>query len=519
MVKNLRYNKKMITTIPADYIMMFITGSLFSTFTFDNIIRCGRPFKNKYFLTLLIFQTLFCMPVALLCYHLYPDWCWMYWIEAGKLSFPVVSFAFLMYYFFSILGYLTGFIIERKKRGNGLRLVGLSLLLFLIFCLLNFKRLFFIGDMESFKNNSAKFLLTIPELSFIVFGGTAIALMVLILILLSFGKELDFKPDEKTVSSYMRFEKYVGISKVKGDILTAVKDSLNLWNGIEYLKKLLYEKPFVIIKANLAGGGKERKGTQTSPEVLSAVIDLIKELKNDVKIYIAESPSIVWWNLEPLLEGSRIMNVIRDKKVEFLNLSKGEMVEQDFGGRLGIEKIHKKLLENPLILDLPVAKTHGFYKMSGALKNMFGILPAPMKLRRYHTKGFADTSGIVFIDIWRNFPPHIVIVDGTFSCEGDGPVTGKAKKTDFILSSNDAISADVVLCKIMGFKKPEKIPYLKSLFSLGFKPEPMVLGENPETLVKEKWKKPHLLRSYSMLKNFLGILKEHLQTSKNLRLC
>jgi len=502
----------MITTIPADYIMMFIVGSLFSVSTFDNITRCERLFNNKYFLTLIVFQTVFCMPIAVMCYFLYPDWCWMYWVESRSLSFPIAFSAFLMYYFFSLLGYLVGFKVERKKRGNGLRLVTISVLIFLTFCLLNFRRLFFVGDMESFKNNSAKFLLTMSELSAIVFGGMIIALSVLFLILLYFGKELDFKPDEKIISSYMKFEKFVAISKVNEDILSVLKNCLKMWNGIEHLRRLLYEKPFVLIKVNLAGGGKDKKGTQTSPEVLSAVIDLIRELKEDAKIYPAESPSIVWWNLEPLLEGSRIMKVIKDKKVEFLNLSEGPMIEHNFGGRLGVEKIHKKLLENPLIIDLPVAKTHGFYKMSGALKNMFGILPAPMKLRRYHTKGFADTSGMVFIDIWRNFPPHIVIVDGTFSCEGDGPVTGKAKKTDFILSSNDAISADLVLCRIMGFKKPEKVPYLKSLFSLGFRPEPIVLGENPEALIMEEWKKPHLLRSYSLLKNIVGILKEHLKT-------
>lgn len=500
--------KKMITTIPADYIMTFIIGSLFSVSTFENIIRGKKLFLNRYFLTLIIFLTIFCMPIAILCYLLYPDWCWMYWVDSKNLPFSVVFIAFLLYYFFASLGYYLGFVVEKRNRGNGLRLVSLSLLIFLIFCCVNFRNLFFIGDIGGFKKGSAKFLLTLPKLSFLVFGGMAIALCTLFGILIHFGKGLDFKPDEATISSYAKLQKYVGISKIKGDISYAIKESLRVWNGIEYLRRLLYEKSFVIIKVNLAGGGKDRVGTQTSPDVLSGLIDLIRELKDDVKIYIVESPSIVWWNLKPLLDGSRMMKVMMDKGVEFLDLSKGEMVEHDFKGRLGIEKIHQKLLENPFIISLPVAKTHAFYKMSGALKNMFGILPHPFKLKRYHTKGFADTLGMIFIDIWRNFPPHIVIVDGSFSCEGDGPVLGRAKKTDFILSSNDAISADVVLSKIMEFKKPEKIPYLKSAFSLGFKAQPLVLGENPNALIKERWRKPRS-RLYSLFKNFLGTLMEH----------
>ncbi len=113
-----------------------------------------------------------------------------------------------------------------------------------------------------------------------------------------------------------------------------------------------------------------------------------------------------------------------------------------------------------LLIDLPVAKTHAFFLLSGALKNLFGLLPEAHKLIRYHTKGFADYEGRIFLDIYRNFPPDIVIIDGTISGEGYCPVAGRGKKTNFIITSDDAYSSDIVLSEIFGIH-PHKVPYLR----------------------------------------------------------
>ncbi|MEM3876047.1 MAG: DUF362 domain-containing protein, partial [Candidatus Micrarchaeaceae archaeon] len=121
-----------------------------------------------------------------------------------------------------------------------------------------------------------------------------------------------------------------------------------------YIKNLLKEKENrVIIKPNFAGGIKDKPGTQTSPEVLSAIIDILREISPDVHIIIVESGSIYWWNLKPLLRKSRYEKLFREKNVEFINLSKTELVKHNFSGRMGIEDIPKILLEPHLLIDVP----------------------------------------------------------------------------------------------------------------------------------------------------------------------
>lgn len=481
---------------------MFIVGELFSWTVIPQILKGKKIFLNKYFFTLLIFQTLFCMPVSVYCYIVYPDWCWMYWIDSKRVPLYFVVLAFSFYYVSSVSGF------SLVKKTNNIKLLRISLIFLLVFTILTFKRLFYVGTIEQYQNNTLIPLIKIPSLFLIVSGGILIATSVMVTILYYFGKELDKKWDEEDQNKFNQKMRSVSLCKVKGEIKDAIINSLNNWDGINYIKNLLKEKENrVIIKPNFAGGIKDKPGTQTSPEVLSAIIDILREISPDVHIIIVESGSIYWWNLKPLLRKSRYEKLFREKNVEFINLSKTELVKHNFSGRMGIEDIPKILLEPHLLIDVPVAKTHAFYKMSGALKNLLGLTPHPYKLLRYHGKGFADYYGRIFIDIYRNFNPELVIVDGIVSIEAHGPI-GTPKKTNFIITSDDAIITDMVLSEIMHYKK-EEIPYLKILFKDGIKCDYKIVGDKIEEIKPESWR--HTSPFTGLPVNILRIIYDHIK--------
>ncbi len=143
---------------------------------------------------------------------------------------------------------------------------------------------------------------------------------------------------------------------------------------------------------------------------------------------------------------------------------------------------------------------------------MFGVLPAPFKLLHYHTKGFADTEGQVFLDIYRSFPSHIVVVDGTISYEGYAPVAGKPKETNFIITSNDALSADFALAEIIGFTIKD-IAYLRAAISAGFNPSYILVGSKPQAVVSGTWKKPRW-RTGGLALNLVSIFREHVRVRR-----
>ncbi len=128
-----------MTTIPADLIITFILGLIFSISLFPQLKRCGRVFLNRYFFSSLAFLTIFCMPIAIYCYVLFPDWCWMYWVDSEKVPFYLVFIAFGFYYLSFSTGFFVGFYFQEKRMG--LKVLGLSLIIFILFLIINFKHI------------------------------------------------------------------------------------------------------------------------------------------------------------------------------------------------------------------------------------------------------------------------------------------------------------------------------------------------------------------------------------------
>ena len=504
----------MITTIPADLIILFIVGMIFSLGTLRNINSTRTVLANKYFLAALLYNTLFCLPIGVYCYVVFPDWCWMYWLDSRDAALGLVITAFVGYYISFTCGFAGAILFERRRRLLGVRVLLAAAAVLLIFAVINYKRLFFVGSLEQFQAGALPVIFRRRLLAVIVFAGMPLALAALIGVLSYFGTELDHRVSPEEMEAARARKCKVSITRIQNrEVKEAIRKSLAEWNGLDYLGQLLDETRPVLLKPNLAGGGKDRPGSQTSPELIEAVVDLIRELKPEARIMIGESGSIVWWDLRTLLNDSRYERLFREKGVEFINLSRTPKVLHDFGGRMGRELVPELLHQDPIIIDLPLAKTHTFYRMSGALKNMFGILPLPLKLARYHTKGFADWQGRIFLDIYRNFPPHLVIIDGSVAGEGYCPVAGKAKPSGFIISADDALAADLALARIMGFAQ-QAVPYLAVAQQQGLVPEYAWLGEDPESVAPSAWKKPRL-RFSGLVLNFFAIILEHVKAPRH----
>jgi uncharacterized protein (DUF362 family) len=503
----------MITTIPADYFIMFVVGMVFSFGVYPNVRRTGTILNNKYFKTGLVYQTIFCMPIALYCYAAFPDWCWMYWLDSREAGFIFTALAFLGYYLLFTAGYAASHGLQRRGEAWCLGGIGVALLATLLFSLVNFKRLFFVGSFDEWKAGTLHFILHWMLLTAVVFFGMLFAVAALVVVLSYFGTELDHHLSDRELAAVRAKLRRVSIVKIEGgDLKAAIARSLNDWGGLDYLREFLAERPFVLLKPNLAGGAKDQPGTQTSPEFIAAVAALIRELKPDARILVGEAASIMWLDLRPLLEGSGYERLFREQGLEFVNLSQGRTVPHDFGGRMGHDGIAEVLTQNPLIIDLPVAKTHPFYRMSAAVKNMYGILPVPLKLLRYHVKGFGDWEGRVFLDVYRNFPPQLVLADGAVSGEGYCPVRGTAKRTGFVLSADDALAADMVLARIMHFN-PRAVPYLNAAVKERMVPEYKIFGPEPEAVVTEKWDKMKL-RLPGLIVNLFAVISEHRKLAK-----
>ena len=114
------------------------------------------------------------------------------------------------------------------------------------------------------------------------------------------------------------------------------------------------------------------------------------------------------------------------------------------------------------IISVAKLKSHCMTKMTGAVKNMFGIIPGTTKAE-YHfdkpdIKNFADC----LLDICLFGNPVLSFIDGIIGMEGHGPTGGTARNTAVVLASDNPFELDLAMSKIMNLSVDE-VPLLKRM--------------------------------------------------------
>ncbi|MFC1707647.1 DUF362 domain-containing protein [Planctomycetota bacterium] len=119
-----------------------------------------------------------------------------------------------------------------------------------------------------------------------------------------------------------------------------------------------------------------------------------------------------------------------------------------------------------LVINIPKLKVHRVTRISGAVKNLFGLVPGGTK-PRYHEllKGspdYLERFGTLLLDVYLHTRPGLSILDGIVGLERDGPAaTGDPRRTRFLLASHDALALDFALCQLIG-EDPGAVPYLRA---------------------------------------------------------
>jgi uncharacterized protein (DUF362 family) len=220
----------------------------------------------------------------------------------------------------------------------------------------------------------------------------------------------------------------------------------------------------------------------TDVKVVEALIKLILKEDNFLSIKIVESDSESKFAEEAFkifgykaLE-ERMNNSGSD--VSLINLSHMPTTRIKFDGLYFKDpKLPKIITESKFFISIAVAKTHYLAFITGALKNLFGLLPR--KEQSYYHPNISE----VIIDLNQIVKPDLCIVDARMGLEGwAGPK--KRRINTFILGRNPA-SVDATMARIMGFE-PKKILQLVEAEKKGLGTlDPEVLGESLKaTIVK-----------------------------------
>ncbi|PIQ85173.1 MAG: hypothetical protein COV73_06030, partial [Candidatus Omnitrophica bacterium CG11_big_fil_rev_8_21_14_0_20_43_6] len=231
----------------------------------------------------------------------------------------------------------------------------------------------------------------------------------------------------------------------------AIRESLAFLGGINCFIK---PNSKVLVKPNLLLSKGPEYGITTHPEVVRAVIRLLKEI--GCKIIVGDGPS-VWGkyidNVDEVYEATGIKKVCQDEGVELVKFDKRRMRDKF--------PLTVHLDECDHLISLPKFKTHEWTLITGAIKNLFGLVSGTYKTELHKNYFAAEKFAGILVDIYAEAKPSLTIIDGILAMEGDGPATsGTPRQLGLLMAGADCVALDSVMAKIMGIA-PLKVLTIK----------------------------------------------------------
>jgi uncharacterized protein (DUF362 family)/ferredoxin len=138
--------------------------------------------------------------------------------------------------------------------------------------------------------------------------------------------------------------------------------------------------------------------------------------------------------------------------VSLVNLRESGFVKIPLRGAV-LKSIYvaRPVLEADLVLNLPKLKTHSFTIFTGAVKNMYGVIPYGFRLDGHRRFLRNDLFSRMLVDVFSAFPRQFTIMDAVVGMEGEGPSSGLPKKIGLVISGADGVAVDAVASRIAGY--------------------------------------------------------------------
>ncbi len=266
-------------------------------------------------------------------------------------------------------------------------------------------------------------------------------------------------------------------------------EAINLIGGIGKLGSPL------ILKPNLCTDNDHTGCANVKVEVIEALVGHILEGDKDIEIRIVESDS-----------GSKYADKAFERygyrayvdrlsgqgvNISLHNLSKSPLTRFDYDGYyFRNPELPSSLGDAGSFASVALAKTHSLTMVTGALKNMFGLLPRKDQ-NFYHPKIHE-----VILDLNRMFRSSLCLIDGRMGLEG--VISGNPRSLGCVILGRNPVSVDATMARVMGFD-PERIRHIVEAERHGLgSMHPEIVGDDPESHVVE-FKTPSGLKSNAVL--------------------
>ena len=210
-----------------------------------------------------------------------------------------------------------------------------------------------------------------------------------------------------------------------------------------------------LLKPNLLSAREPDEAVTTHPSIVRAVGEIAREAGCDVSL--GDSPPFAGENANRyarLCDITGMSKVAADLEARLVRFEEEPATLGNPDGRFYKSfEVARAVIDTELLINLPKLKTHGLTALSGAVKNIFGVIPGIRK-GLFHAQAAEEREVFaqMLVDLLGAVKPKVSVMDAVVAMDGEGPNAGDTKKLGLILASADPVALDAVACRIVGFE-------------------------------------------------------------------
>ncbi|RPI57946.1 MAG: DUF362 domain-containing protein [Chloroflexi bacterium] len=248
------------------------------------------------------------------------------------------------------------------------------------------------------------------------------------------------------------------------EVEAAVGRALELLGG---MARFVRPGQRVLIKPNLLLPSPPERAIVTHPSVLRAVAGQVQAAGG--LAFIADNPVVLpvsrrGW--ESAYERAGWAAVAAETGARLNTSIVPQQHPHPEGRLLRVVDTSSFLAEADVVISLPKLKSHNFMRFTGAVKNLFGVVPGTVKFG-YHLKlQSAERFADMLLDLASFVRPALTVMDGVVGMDGHGPSAGDPFAAGVILAGTDPVALDVAALGVVGHE-PLGVPTVAAALRRG----------------------------------------------------
>ncbi len=211
----------------------------------------------------------------------------------------------------------------------------------------------------------------------------------------------------------------------------------------------------ILLKPNILSDAPPEKAITTHPEFVREIITYFQE-SGAAEIYVGDSPGLPGVRFRG--EKCGIAAVVRETGAQWADFSEGKVIISSTKAKVQKEfSVTSFIKKVDMVISLPKLKTHQLMFFTGAVKNLFGLVPGIAKSPFHVRYPDRNTFGDMILDLYEAVKPSYAIMDGIIAMEGPGPANGTPHPVKVILGSTNSLALDIIAASLIGYD-PFSIP-------------------------------------------------------------